>query len=132
VELIKLLDLQPHPEGGHFRETIRTADGPDGRSRLTAILFLLAAGERSHWHRVDADEVWLWHSGTALTLRIDREAIVTLGPDVDRGHQVQAIVPAGAWQSAEVSTGWALVSCVVAPGFQFSGFELAPQGWSPS
>lgn len=132
MELIKLLNLHPHPEGGHFRETMRTADGPDGRPRLTAILFLLAAGERSRWHRVDADEVWLWHSGTALTLLIDGQKVITLGPNVDRGQQVQAIVPAGTWQSAEVATGWGLVTCVVAPGFEFSGFELAPPGWSPN
>ncbi|ATY34870.1 cupin (plasmid) [Sphingomonas psychrotolerans] len=132
VDLITLLDLQPHPEGGHFRETIRTADGPDGRSRMTAILFLLAEGERSHWHRVDADEVWLWHSGTPLTLWIDGQDPIFLGPDAGRGQQVQAIVPAGTWQSAEVATGWALMTCVVAPGFEFGGFELAPPGWSPN
>jgi predicted cupin superfamily sugar epimerase len=132
VNLIQLLDLRPHPEGGHFRETIRLADGPDGRSRMTAILFLLQEGERSHWHRVDADEVWLWHSGTSLTLSIGGTDVVTLGADLLHGHELQAVVPAGAWQSAEVASGWALVTCVVAPGFNFSGFELAPPNWSPA
>ncbi len=131
MELTKLLGLIPHPEGGHFRETIRTADGPDGRSRMTAILFLLAAGERSHWHRVDADELWLWHSGMGLTLSIEGEQPITLGPKLECGQALQAIVPAGSWQSAEVANGWALVTCVVAPGFEFSGFELAAPGWSP-
>ena len=131
MTIIEQLDLSPHPEGGHFRETIRLADGPDGRSRMTAILFLLEEGERSHWHRVDADEVWLWHSGTSLTLRIEGNEPVTLGADLSQGQELPAIVPAGAWQSAEVSSGWALVTCIVTPGFNFSGFELAPPDWSP-
>jgi uncharacterized protein len=130
-ELIERLALAPHPEGGHYRETVRVADGPDGRSRMTAILFLLQAGERSHWHRVDADELWLWQAGAPLALAIEGEARVTLGGDVARGQQLQALVPAGRWQSAEADAGWTLVSCVVAPGFAFDGFELAPPGWSP-
>ncbi|RXD06637.1 cupin domain-containing protein [Sphingomonas sp. UV9] len=131
MTIIEQLGLSPHPEGGHFRETIRLADGQDGRSRMTAILFLLQEGERSHWHRVDADEVWLWHSGTSLTLRIEGNEPVTLGADLSQGQELQAIVPAGAWQSAEVNSGWALVTCIVTPGFNFSGFELAPPNWSP-
>lgn len=130
-DLIERLALAPHPEGGHYRETVRVADGPDGRSRMTAILFLLQAGERSHWHRVDADELWLWQAGAPLALAIEGQARVTLGGDVARGQQLQALVPAGRWQSAEADAGWTLVSCVVAPGFAFDGFELAPPGWSP-
>ncbi len=132
MELVKQLDLRPHPEGGYFRETIRLIDGPDGRSRMTAILFLLPQGERSHWHRVDADEVWLWQGGAALMLAIEEEEVITLGSDIGSGQQLQALVPAGKWQSAEATNGWVLVSCVVAPGFSFDGFELAPSGWCPS
>ena len=128
--LVRQLALTPHPEGGHYRETIRLPAGPDGRSRMTTILFLLDAGERSHWHRVDAAELWLWHAGSPLTLRIGDEAIV-LGGDMLAGQQVQALVPAGTWQSATADHGWALVSCVVTPGFTFDGFELAPADWSP-
>lgn len=127
MTIIEQLDLSPHPEGGHFRETIRLADGPDGRSRMTAILFLLQEGERSHWHRVDADEVWLWHSGTSLTLRIEGNEPVTLGADLSQGQELQAIVPAGAWQSAEVSSGWALVTCIVTPDSTSAASNLRRQ-----
>jgi predicted cupin superfamily sugar epimerase len=130
ADLIERLSLMPHPEGGHYRETLRLPDPEGGRDRMTAILFLLDAGERSHWHRVDADELWLWHSGAPLTLRIGTSE-VTLGKDVAAGHQPQALVPAGAWQAAEAGSGWTLVSCVVTPGFDFAGFEMAPAGWSP-
>lgn len=128
--LVRTLGLAPHPEGGHFRETVRLPAGADGRSRMTAILFLLDAGERSHWHRVDAEELWLWHAGSPLTLRIDAER-TRLGGDVQDGERPQMMVPAHAWQSAEADSGWALVSCVVTPGFTFDGFELAPPNWSP-
>lgn len=130
-ELIERLALARHPEGGHYRETVRAADGPDGRSRMTAILFLLEPGERSHWHRVDADELWLWQAGAPLALVVEGQPPVTLGGNVARGQQLQALVPAGRWQSAEADAGWTLVSCVVAPGFTFDGFELAPPGWAP-
>lgn len=128
--IVSELALLPHPEGGHYRETIRLPAGPDGRSRATAILFLLNAGEQSHWHRVDAAEVWLWHAGDPLILRIGEERVF-LGGAVLAGQQVQAMVPAGTWQSATADSGWALVSCVVTPGFEFQGFELAAPGWSP-
>jgi uncharacterized protein len=136
-EIIRLLDLKPHPEGGHYCETFREAEGPDGRSRATCIYFLLQAGEFSHWHRVDATEVWLWHAGgpLALTLSPDGSLATThavrLGPDLRAGQRPQAVVPAGAWQAAEGLGAWTLVSCVVAPGFAFSGFELAPPDWRP-
>lgn len=122
--LIAALSLVPHPEGGWYRETWA---GPDlgGRASGTAILFLLAAGERSHWHRVDADEVWLFHAGAPLRLRIGAAA-VTLGPDVLAGQRPQAVVPAGVWQAAATTGDYTLVSCTVSPGFRFEGFELAP------
>ncbi len=133
--VIELLGLQPHPEGGHYVETWRGPLGADGRSVATAIQFLLRRGERSHWHRVDADEIWLFHAGAPLRLsiahadqRIDRHR---LGLDLDGGELTQLVVPAHAWQAAESDGDWTLVSCVVAPGFEFGGFELAPRGWSP-
>lgn len=133
--MIADLGLAPHPEGGHFRETWRHDPGDGTRGAATAIYFLLRADERSHWHRVDADEVWLHHQGGPLTLRIKDGAgpVVDhlLGPDVAAGQQPQVRVPAGAWQAAEPVAGAVLVSCVVAPAFEFDGFELAPPGWSP-
>jgi predicted cupin superfamily sugar epimerase len=135
--MIAALGLAPHPEGGWYRETWRAQTSlPGGRAAATSILFLLEAGQRSHWHRVDADEMWLFQAGAPLRLSVAGQAApaatVTLGPDPLAGHAPQHLVPAGAWQSAEGPTdGWALVACVVAPGFEFAGFELAPQGWSP-
>ena len=132
--VIHLLDLKPHPEGGHFRETFRDPRAVDGRSVSTAIYFLLARGEGSRWHRVDAAEVWHWYAGAVLALhvRADGEAAtLRLGSDLAAGERPQAVVPAGAWQSAESLGAWTLVGCTVAPGFEFSGFELAPPGWSP-
>lgn len=130
AEIIERLGLQPHPEGGWYRETWK---GPEvgGRASGTAILFLLQAGERSHWHRVDADEIWLWHAGAPLVLSMGEEVAkeVRLGPDVLRGEAVQAVVPAGWWQAARPLGDWVLVSCTVSPGFRFEGFELAPSGW---
>lgn len=130
-EIIERLGLRPHPEGGWYRETWK---GPEvgGRASGTAILFLLQAGERSHWHRVDADEIWLWHAGAPLVLSMGVEAAteVRLGPDVLGGEAVQAVVPAGWWQAARPLGEWVLVSCTVSPGFRFEGFELAPPGWS--
>lgn len=136
-EVISLLGLQPHPEGGHYVETFRDAAvDAAGRSRSTAIYFLLRQGETSHWHRVDAVETWHWHAGAALTLRIAEQAgaavqTITLGSDLLRGERPQGIVPTGWWQAAESLGDWTLVGCTVAPGFEFSGFELAPKGWSP-
>lgn len=130
--IIEKLGLQRHPEGGWYRETWK---GPEvgGRASGTAILFLLQAGERSHWHRVDADEIWLWHAGAPLVLSMAEEAAreVRMGPDVLGGEVVQAVVPAGWWQAARSVGEWTLVSCTVSPGFRFEGFELAPPGWSP-
>jgi len=135
-EIIRLLGLQPHPEGGHFCETFRDAAGPDGRERSTAIYFLLKASERSHWHRVDAMEVWHFYAGAPLLLRNWREGgpieRIRLGIDLAAGERPQVVVPAGAWQSAESVGEWTLIGCTVAPGFRFAGFELAPEGWEPS
>jgi predicted cupin superfamily sugar epimerase len=134
-DIIAQLDLKPHPEGGHYRETFRDpAVDTSGRSRSTAIYFLLARGERSHWHRIDAVEVWHYYAGDALTLRIaddDGTRSITLGPNIAAGEAPQAIVPASAWQAAESVGDWTLVGCTVAPGFDFATFELAPKDWKP-
>ena len=143
AEVIRLLDLKPHPEGGHFRETFRDASPRQAeaggaavvRAASTAIYFLLARGERSHWHRVDAAEVWHWHAGAPLALDIaaasgSRER-VTLGSDLVAGQRPQAVVPAQAWQAAQSLGDWTLVGCTVAPGFEFAKFELAPKDWEP-
>jgi hypothetical protein len=133
TRLIERLALAPHPEGGWYRQTWA---GPEvgGRASGTAILFLLQAGERSHWHRVDADEIWLWHAGAPLRLRIAAKAAgparaEVLGPAVLEGESPQVIVPAGAWQAADSCGAWTLVSCTVSPGFRFEGFDLAPEGF---
>ena len=136
ADIIARLGLKPHPEGGHYRETFRDAHtNADGRSNSTAIYFLLARGERSHWHRIDAVEIWHFYAGHALVLEIaddsDKRA-VRLGPDLAAAEVPQAVVPARAWQSAESSGDWTLVGCTVAPGFDFATFELAPRDWSPS
>jgi predicted cupin superfamily sugar epimerase len=133
--VIRLLDLEPHPEGGHYRETFRdTRSIEGGRAASTAIYFLLRRGERSHWHRVDAVETWHWYVGSALKLQINSgngTALVRLGPDLVAGERPQGIVPANAWQAAESLGDWTLCGCAVAPGFEFSGFDLAPPGWNP-
>ncbi len=135
-DVIRLLDLKPHPEGGHFRETFRDARHIEGdRAASTAIYFLLCRGERSHWHRIDAVEVWHWYAGAALELEISqapgRRERVILGNDLAAGERPQAIVPAQAWQAAQSLGEWTLVGCTVAPGFEFARFELAPKGWEP-
>lgn len=133
--LIRLLNLRPHPEGGHFRETFRDEAAGDGRAYSTAIYYLLAEGETSRWHRVDATELWHWHAGAPLLLRVSADGCMTsdvrLGVDLAAGERPQAAVPAGAWQSAKSLGAWTLVGCTVAPGFEFSGFEMAPEGWTP-
>jgi predicted cupin superfamily sugar epimerase len=136
AEVVRLLDLAPHPEGGHFRETFRDPRTVDGkRAASTAIYFLLARGERSHWHRIDAAELWHFYAGAPLMLEIgageeggSTAQRLTLGADLAAGERPQAIVPAGAWQAAESLGAWSLVGCTVAPGFEFARFELAPKG----
>lgn len=134
--LIETLGLSQHPEGGWYRETWRADAAPGIRPSATAILFLLEAGDRSHWHRVDAAELWLWHAGAPLTLATaptdgDTPVETRLGGDVLAGDAPQHLVPAYHWQAAHADAGWALVSCMVSPGFDFAGFTLAAPGWSP-
>ena len=128
--LIALLDLKPHPEGGHYRQTFKDGGGADGRAHSTAIYFLLKAGEVSRWHRVDAAEVWHFYSGAPLELRVGKDTYV-LGPNVDEAQAPQVVVPPHAWQSARSLGDYTLVGCTVAPGFEFEHFELAPDGFVP-
>ncbi|MEP9365930.1 cupin domain-containing protein [Xanthobacter sp. VNH20] len=134
-EVIALLGLEPHPEGGHFRETFRETAPDGGRGASTAIYFLLAQGERSHWHRVDASEVWHWHAGAPLVLSIAPPGgpvrHLRLGADLASGERPQGVVPPGHWQAAESLGAWTLVGCTVAPAFDFAGFELASPGFEP-
>ncbi len=138
--IIRRLGLLPHPEGGHYRETFRhipDKNGPEGggRGAMTAIYFLLRAGETSRWHRVDAAEIWHYYAGAPLELAIaeagSKPEVHVLGPDLAAGAAPQIIVPQGAWQSARSRGDWTLAGCTVGPAFDFAGFELAPPGWSP-
>lgn len=133
-DVIFTLGMERHPEGGWYARTFEDQMSADGRARSTAIYYLLEAGDASHWHRVDAVEVWHYYTGAPLRLRISDGNSVdehVLGSDLEAGQRPQVVVPRDAWQSA-VSTGeWTLVGCTVAPGFQFSGFELADKGWEP-
>ena len=135
-ELIAALALAPHPEGGHFRETFRDQASEAARAHSTAILYLLKAGEVSHWHRVDAAEVWHWYAGSPLELSQAAETgpptVQTLGNDIVAGQMPQIVVPGQVWQSARSLGDWTLVGCTVAPGFEFFGFEMAPVGWNPA
>ena len=126
--LIRLLDMKPHPEGGYFRETYR--DTNEGRAHSTAIYFLLKAGEVSRWHRVDAAEVWHFYRGAPLELKIGKDTYV-LGADIDEAQVPQLVVPPNAWQAARSLGDYTLVGCTVAPGFEFSKFEMAPDGFTP-
>ncbi|MDB5377688.1 MAG: cupin [Rubritepida sp.] len=134
--VIAALGLQPHPEGGHYREIWRDAPDGGGRGAGTAIYYLLAPGERSHWHRVDAGEAWHWYAGGPLALRLsaDGKAVEErrLGPDLATGGRPFALVPKGWWQAAAALEGWVLCGCTVSPAFDFSGFEMAPPGWEPA
>jgi uncharacterized protein len=136
AEVCRRLGLSPHPEGGWYRETWRHEPADGGRGAGTAILFLLAQGERSHWHRVlDADEVWHFHAGAPLELATSPdgvgERVVVLGPDLLAGQVPQHVVSAGEWQAAESVGSWTLVGCTVSPAFVFEAFELAPPCWAP-
>lgn len=137
--IIAALGLKPHPEGGWFRETFRDKSSPGsdaGRGHSTAIYYLLEAGDRSAWHRVrDAAEVWHFYAGAPLELNVAGEGLArmatVLGPDILQGQRPQAVVPADCWQAARSLGAWTLVGCTVAPGFEFSTFEMAPPGWEP-
>jgi predicted cupin superfamily sugar epimerase len=132
-EIIEHLMLEPHPEGGRFRETWRAPAEANVRAAGSAIYFLLRRGEVSHWHRVDAAETWHFYQGAPLELKISTdgatEQVVPLGPDLAAGQQPQFVVPASAWQSARTLGEHTLVGCTVSPAFDFAGFELAPLGW---
>ncbi len=134
-EVVALLGMQPHPEGGHFVETFRDGHGGAGRAHSTGIYFLLRAGEFSHWHKVDASEMWHWYAGAPLALHVSEDGRTAttrrLGNDLAAGERPQAVVPPHAWQAAESLGAWTLVGCTVAPGFEFAGFEMAPRGWRP-
>ena len=132
--VIERLGMQRHPEGGWFVQTFEDPSHTNGRAHSTAIYFLLARGERSHWHRIDAVETWHYYAGAALTLRTvddNGQRSVRLGADLAAGEAPQTIVPPHAWQAAESNGDWTLVGCTVAPGFEFSGFELAEKDWEP-
>lgn len=133
--IIDRLGLQPHPDGGHYREIWRDAPPDGSRGAGTAIYYLLAAGQRSHWHRVDAAEAWHFYGGDALSLSIsaDGRTVQThsLGLDITRGQMPFLLIPAFHWQAAEPLGRWTLVGCTVSPAFIFAGFEMAPPDWKP-
>jgi uncharacterized protein len=134
--VIQLLGLSAHPEGGYFRETFRdTAVDASGRARSTAIYFLLKAGQISRWHTVDATEIWNWYAGAPLRLSLAEQGKparhITLGVDLHSGEMPQAVVPPLVWQQSQSLGAWTLVGCVVAPGFTFEGFRMAPPGTEP-
>ncbi|WP_342360417.1 cupin domain-containing protein [Terrarubrum flagellatum] len=136
-DVIARLNLKKHPEGGWYRETFRDpAVDANGRSRSTLIYYLLEAGETSEWHRVDATEVWLWHAGAPLVITVSENghdaSAHHLGSVLETGQRPQFVVPAGWWQTATSLGAWTLVSCTVAPAFEFSGFEMAPKDWRPT
>ena len=133
-EIIAALGLERHPEGGWYRQTWVAEAAEGGRPVGTCIYFLLKAGERSHWHRVDAVEIWHFHAGAALILKVAESEAgpareMRLGPDIAAGERPQGIVPAHHWQAARTTGDWTLVGCTVSPGFRFEGFELAPDGF---
>jgi predicted cupin superfamily sugar epimerase len=158
-EIVDALGMQPHQEGGWYVEIHRSLQrvepvpgAPTSRAAMTSIYYLLESGQRSHWHRVDADELWAWHAGAPMELSIaaarDPDAgqapgarapigdertvsVHRLGMSLASGERPQAVVPAHAWQSARPMGEWSLIGCVVAPGFEFAHFEIAPPGWSP-
>jgi predicted cupin superfamily sugar epimerase len=134
-DIIRLLGLRPHPEGGHYRETWRADAALGERACGTAIYYLLEAHEVSRWHRVDAEEIWHWYAGAPLTLDLSHDGRATetlsLGPDLGSAARPQIIVPRYCWQTARSTGDWTLVGCTVSPGFTFDGFEMAPKGWEP-
>lgn len=134
-EVVALLELEPHPEGGWYRETWRHLPAEGGRGAGSAIYYLLAAEQLSHWHRVDAAEVWHHYAGAALELSLSADGKLIerqrLGKNLMAGERPQLLVPQGAWQLARSLGAWTLVGCTVSPAFQFEGFELAPPDWSP-
>ncbi|ARU15678.1 cupin domain-containing protein [Croceicoccus marinus] len=137
-DIITRLALKPHPEGGWYRDTWREDAPGQPRGHASAILFLLEQGQRSHWHRIDAAEMWIFNAGSPLNLSTaivengeDVRREIILGSDILAEHHAQHLYRAGDWQAAQAGEGWSLVSCVVAPGFSFDGFELARPDWLP-
>ena len=135
-DIIELLDLSPHPEGGWYKETVKSVDDQGVRSNISAIYFLLKQGETAHWHKItDATEIWSWHAGSALSLYLKEDdnpvEIKTLGCDIAKGERPQVTIPKGVWQAASAKDGWVLASNIVAPGFDFNTLELAPPGFEP-
>jgi uncharacterized protein len=135
LDIIDILKLERHPEGGWYAQTFRDSDEHDGRAHSTAIYYLLEGGDRSHWHTVDAVEIWHYHTGAPLELSLSDDGgsarTIILGADLKAGQRPQGLVRKGAWQSARSLGDWTLVSCTVAPGFEFSGFRMAPPEWQP-
>ena len=134
--LVEGLGLEAHPEGGWYRQTWLAPATQGRRPASSSILYLLRSGERSHWHRVDADEIWHYAAGDPLELLVAEAegavvAVHRIGGNVAAGDEPQVVVPAGCWQSAVPLGAWTLVGCIVAPAFRFDGFELAPGGWEP-
>ena len=127
-DIINMLGLAPHPEGGYYVQTWQGTEQP--RASGTCIYFLLKAGESSHWHRVDATEIWHFYAGSPLDLSLSAtdegpKAVHRLGPDLAAGERPQIIVPENHWQAARTTGDWTLVGCTVSPGFEFQGFVLA-------
>lgn len=135
-DLISALDLRPHPEGGWYRETWRAKANEGERAAGTAIYYMLEAGDTSHWHRIDAAEIWHWYAGEPLLLTVSpngrKTETMLLGPKVTEGEHPQRIVPAGWWQTAVTVGSYTLAGCTVSPGFEFDRFEIALPGWSPA
>ncbi|MFM7051980.1 MAG: cupin domain-containing protein [Planctomycetota bacterium] len=134
-DIIEVLDLRPHPEGGYYRETWRDRPAGGGRGAGTAIYFLLPGGVENRWHRVDAAEIWHYYAGAPLALEIAPEGGVVshavLGASIFDGERPQIEVPPRAWQRARSLGPWTLVGCTVSPAFEFERFEIAPDGWRP-
>jgi predicted cupin superfamily sugar epimerase len=139
-QLIEALELQPHPEGGWYRETWRAPASDGERAAASAVYYVIQPGQRSHWNRVDAHEIWLWHAGDPVDVSVAEmeqgpARTIRLGGEAADGEQPQLVIPAGQWQSAEAApggaAGYAFISCIVAPAFEFAGFELAAPGWAP-
>ena len=137
AQIIKFLQLQPHPEGGWYKQTWKSEDTLSGRASGTSIYFLLKAGEISHWHKIDSVEIWHYYDGSPLILRIateDNNEIATkiLGPNLAKSQSPQILVNKNLWQSAETTGDYTLVGCTVSPGFEFSKFTLAPKNFNPN
>jgi uncharacterized protein len=135
LQIIELLGLEPHPEGGFYRQTFADTPSTGGRAHSTAIYYLLEGGTVGRWHRVDSAEVWHWYAGAPLSLTMSAHGGATttqiLGPDLASAQRPQVVIPPGRWQSARSLGDWTLVGCTVAPGFEFAHFEMAPEGWEP-